>query len=98
MSDSKTFTGITQAIFECVKSKSHQAHGTNYVPPNANKGTATTKGEGWEVQLGFELDTSSGDLSYTLLHKTWIVPEKSVWSGISSTIDECRRANYVAKA
>ncbi|MDD5266972.1 MAG: hypothetical protein PHO08_07570 [Methylococcales bacterium] len=91
MSDSKTFHGVTQAIFDCVKTTSAQQHGTVYNPANGNSGTSKTTGTGWEVDMTFNFDPSSGDLAYTITYKTWIVPVSSVWDGISDTINLCRK-------
>ena len=45
----------------------------------------------YEVELGFEFNPGSGDLTYTLIHKSWIVPISEVWKGIGDTIDSCRK-------
>lgn len=90
MSDSKTYHGVTQAIFDCVKQTSEKEHGTVYTP-DGNKGTSTTSGTGWEVKMDFDFNPASGDLYYKITHKTWIVPVASVWDGIESTINGCRK-------
>lgn len=91
MSSSKTFYGVTQALFDCVKTTSTQQHGTVYTPANGDVGTSMTTGTGWSVGMTFNFDPSSGNLAYTITQKTWIVPESSVWSGISDTINGCRQ-------
>lgn len=91
MSDSKTFHGVTQAVFDCVKATSQKEHGTKYDPPNANQGIATTEGIGWTVTLSFNFDPTSQDLLYTIVYKTWIVPTSSIWDGLSDTINGCRK-------
>ncbi|HJV70261.1 hypothetical protein [Ideonella sp.] len=91
MSDSKTFSGVTPAIFSCVKTTSAEQHGTTYDPPNANQGISTTKGTGWIVKLKFEFDPADGDLKYTVVEKSWIVPISAVWNGIGDTINGCRK-------
>lgn len=94
MADQQVFNGVTQAIFDCMKVKSQQEHGTVYDPPNANAGTATTSTSTYKVELGFSFDPASGALTYTLKYKTWIVPISSVWSGIGDTIDSCRQEHH----
>jgi len=91
MSDSKTYHGVTQAIFDCVKETSTAKHGTVYDPADGNKGTSSTSGTGWSVDMTFDFNPTTGDLSYTITHKTWIVPVNQVWSGIADTINECRK-------
>jgi hypothetical protein len=90
MSDMKVFQGVTPAIFECVKAKSEQQHGTKYVPRDADKGTATTKTTMYNVELAFEFNPTSGDLTYTLVKKSFIVPIGEVWKGIEKTLNSCR--------
>ena len=91
MSSSNTYHGVTQTIFDCVKATSLSQHGTVYKPPNANSGTSTTKGTGWEVDMTFGFDPATEDLTYTITHKTWIVPEQQIWNGIADTINVCRK-------
>jgi hypothetical protein len=91
MTDIKIFHGVTPAVFACVKTTSEQQHGTKYVPADGNKGTATTSTSMYEVVLGFDYNPATGDLTYTLIKKSWIVPIDSVWSGIGDTINSCRK-------
>lgn len=91
MSDMTVFHGVTPAIFECMKATSEKQHETKYVPRDGNKGTATTSTSMYKVELGFEFNPSSGDLTYTLIDKSWIVPISEVWKGIGDTINSCRK-------
>lgn len=97
MSNSKTYQGITQTVFDCVRSTSETQHGTVYTPPTANAGTTTTSGTGWTVNMSFNFDPSSGALSYTITYKTWIVPESAIWSGLDATINGCQQLHYQAR-
>lgn len=90
MSDSKTYNGVTPAIFTCLKAKSKQEHGTIYDPADGNSGTAATSGFGWSVKLQFNFNPDSSQLQYTVLEKSWIVPVNEIWNGISDTINSCR--------
>jgi hypothetical protein len=45
--------------------------------------------ESWVV-LGFDFNPSTGDLTYALIKKSWIMPIESVWSGIGNEINSCR--------
>ena len=89
MSDSKTYNGITQAIFDCVKQTSQAEHGTTYT--SGDKGTATTSTPVGSVVLSFNLDTSASTLSYTIDKKPFIVSASTIWDGISDTINKCRK-------
>lgn len=95
MSNSKTFYGITQAVFNCVQATSTKQHGTVYTPPNSNTGTSKTKGTGWEVDMDFNFNPATGALAYKITHATWIVPTDKVWDGISDTIDACQQSCFV---
>ncbi|RAR57633.1 hypothetical protein C7401_115191 [Paraburkholderia unamae] len=90
MSDSKTYNGVTPEIFSCLKTKSKRDHGTIYDPAEGNTGTASTSGVGWAVKLQFNFNPEGGQLQYTVLEKSWIVPVGEIWSGISDTINSCR--------
>ncbi len=87
---SKTYHGVTEEIFKCVKTKSHSEHGTIYDPPTGNKGTATTSipvlGK---IVLGYDLQPNR-DLTYTIIEKPGLAPEGEIWSGIEKTINGCR--------
>jgi hypothetical protein len=94
MTDMKVFHGVTPAIFACLKATSERSPGTKYVPPDANKGTATISIQGHFpsgisiFELGFEFDPSTGDLGYTLIRKSGTLPIS--WAIIQDTIDSCR--------
>ena len=91
MAASKSFPGVTEAIFSCVKQASAKEHGTVYDPPSADQGTAKTKTIAGEVDLSFDLNPATSTLTYAILHKPGIVPESSIWDGIGSTIATCQR-------
>ena len=92
MSESKTVHGVTEQIFECVKTTSNEQHGTVYDPATGNSGTATTSTSTYTVKLNFTFDPGTGDLTYTIVHKTWIVPTSAIWTGIGDTINGCRKS------
>jgi hypothetical protein len=87
---SKTWNGVTPAMFACVKAGSARDHGTKYQPPDGDKGTATTDVTAvGTIVLGFELDPG-GALTYTIQKKPMLVPESEIWSGIDSAIKGCK--------
>lgn len=90
MSDSKTYSNVTEQIFDCVKTKSATEHGTVYDPATGDSGTATTHTVVGKVVLKFDLDTASGDLTYTLVDKPILAPEHEIWNGIEGAINSCR--------
>lgn len=90
MSDTKTFDNVTEEIFACVKEKSSKDHGTVYDPPNGNKGTATTKTVVGKVVLGYDLNTDTNEIKYTIVDKPVLAPEHEIWKGIEGAINSCR--------
>lgn len=87
--DSRTYTDVTQAIFDCVKTKSKTDHGTVYDPPNGNTGTATTQTTVGEVKLSFDLDLSAKTLKYVILEEPGAVFNFEIWDGICGAIKFC---------
>jgi hypothetical protein len=89
MASSKTFNGVTQAVFDCVKARSSQEHGTAYEPAGALSGVASTKTIVGTVKLKYEFDPAKQQISYKIESKPLVAPESSIWDGISSTISAC---------
>lgn len=88
--DGRTFSAVTPAIFECVKTSSSTEHGTVYESTDGLSGTAVTASSLYTVRLGFAFDPASGSLAYTLVAKSFIVPANAVWSGIEDALNRCR--------
>ena len=42
--------------------------------------------------LSYALDPATQVLSYTIVDKSWDVPESSVWGGIQDSINSCSAA------
>lgn len=92
VADSKTFSGVTPAVFECVKATSKKEHNTDYISADGNKGEAVTKvfliGT---VTLDFDLDPAASVIKYTIKSKPDIVGASKVWDGTQDTIDRCKQ-------
>jgi hypothetical protein len=94
MTDCRTFHGVTQAIFACVKQKSLAEHGTVYDPATGNKGTATTKVPVvGTIVVSFDFDPNPNveSITYCIISKPWIVSASQIFDGIGDTIDSCRQ-------
>lgn len=89
MAKTRSFGGVTPAIWECVKTTSFQQHGTKYVPADGNQGTATTSTPIGEVVLNFDCDPTRDTVTYTIVKKPFLVSENQIWSGIQETVDGC---------
>ncbi|MGB8509529.1 MAG: hypothetical protein WCD76_14175 [Pyrinomonadaceae bacterium] len=90
MAKTRSFGGITQAVWECVKTTSYNQHGTNYAPPDANQGTATTSTPIGDVVLTFDYDPTKETVTYTIVKKPFLVSDNQIWSGIQDTADGCQ--------
>jgi len=44
----------------------------------------------YSVVLGFDFNPATGDLTYTQISKSWIVPISEVWSGVGEMISSRR--------
>lgn len=89
MAKSRSFGGITPAVWSCVKSTSFKEHGTVYAPADGSTGTATTGTIVGQVVLGFTYDSVKDTVSYNIQQKPFIVSDDQIWSGIQETIDHC---------
>lgn len=89
MAKTKTFSGVTPAKWECLKTTSFQEHGTIYTPPTALRGTATTNTPVGEVILNYDYNAANNDVTYTIEKKPFIVGEGTIWNGIQTSLDGC---------
>jgi hypothetical protein len=90
MAKTRSFAGVTQAVWECVKTTSYQQHATKYVPPDGNQGTATTSTIVGDVVLNFDYDPTKDTVTYTIVKKPFLVTDDKIWNGIQETIDGCQ--------
>ena len=86
---SKSYDGVTQAVWECVKLNSIAKNAATYDPPDGTEGTVTIPTPVGTVVLEFALDPTASTVTYTIKSKPLLVPESSMWSGIGDSIDAC---------
>ncbi len=89
MAKSKSFAGVTAAVWNCVKSTSFSEHGTVYNPADGSPGTATTSTIVGQVVLGFNYDAVKDTVTYNIQQKPFLVSDDQIWTGIQETIDHC---------
>jgi hypothetical protein len=89
MAKSKSYAGITPAIWNCVKTTSFNEHGTVYAPADSNIGTATTDTIVGSVVLGFNYDPVKDTLNYNIVKKPFLASDDQIWNGIQDTITHC---------
>lgn len=91
MHSSKTYSGVTPAVWECMKADATANHGTVFDPESGTTGTATTKQMGQTVVLGFEVDFDAETLTYTIISKGPLVPTSAIWNGVQKSVSECQK-------
>ena len=89
MSASNTYQGVTDQIFNCVKTKTKSDYGTVYKPETGNTGTATTDYMGTHTELEYDLNTDKKTLTYSIKDKSWVISEDRIWSNIEDTLKGC---------
>lgn len=89
MQPTRIYPNISPEIWACIRAKSMRVYATVYSPMEGNKGTATTVTMGQKVVLGFDFDPDAGTLTYTIVSKGMLVPEKAIWNGIQDNISAC---------
>ena len=89
MGTTKTFSGVSAAIFDCMRARAIAQYGTVYSPAEGLEGTATTVQMGQKVVMAFSLDAAAETLTYSIVEKGFLVPERSIWSGIEAHIAAC---------
>lgn len=90
MSSKKTFSNVSQPIWNCVQQTSVSQHGTVYTPPPpSNQGSSSTSTAVGHVDLNFNYDPTGQTVAYEITHKPFVVTEDEIWNGISSTIKGC---------
>ena len=87
-----TYSPVTQAVWDCVQTTSTQKDGTvyNYTSSDHSQGTATTKGPWGHVDMRFNFDVATSQLTYTITSKSRDVPDSKIFDGIASTISGCQ--------
>lgn len=88
--DKKTFPGVSEGVWRCVKSNSRKEHGTAYEPAGARQGRSTTRKWVGDVVLDFSFDPEAQKITYGIVDKPWIVPKSAIWDGIEEAIVQCR--------
>lgn len=100
---SHTYTGVTQAVFNCITSvaqnKKRTAHWTGdydgwaeYTEGNAGmvwlKSTKTLYTE--PADLNFEYDSNTGNIKYTIKRMSPGVEHSDIWGGFNGTMIKCK--------
>ncbi|HEX4462038.1 MAG TPA: hypothetical protein VIA18_28870 [Polyangia bacterium] len=90
---SKSYDGVTQAVWECVKANSIAQNNAVYDPPDGDAGTVTIPTAVGTVVLDYALDPTASTVTYTIKSKPFLVPESAMWSGIGDSIDGCIKSS-----
>ena len=90
MSNSRTFSGVTDEILDRMKALGRAEYDIVYDPPEGPVSTATSQTPLGECVIEFVHDPAKAELTLTLVKKPWLLPESVLWNGFSQTLDRCR--------
>jgi hypothetical protein len=90
MARTRSYEGISAKVWERLKARTINEHGTRYEPPNANVGLSRTGTVLGPLVLAFEFQPAIQHLTYTIREKPLLVSEGAIWSGIGNAIERCR--------
>jgi len=83
----KTYSGITEEIWECIKVTTEAEHKTIYTL--GNPGTATTETVVGQLVLEYNFNTSGKNLHYKILKKPFLATEAQIWDTLDKSIGNC---------
>jgi hypothetical protein len=93
--NTKTFGGVTSAIFSCIQGKPDPYGAkTNYEAHDGNQGTATSSLPwplGNVAVIDYYLDENNQQITYTIRELNPMASANQVWDGIQSKINDCQR-------
>jgi len=89
MTKEKTYSGVTQEIWECIKATTWAEHKTFITP--GNQGTATTETIVGQLVLEFKFDSSQKNLHYKIVKKPFLATEGQIWDKFDKSIQNCLR-------
>lgn len=91
MPGTRSFGGVSDSTWNCLKLTSQSEHGTSYQPEGKNQGTSTTSTPLGDIVLEFNFDSSKETVTYMVTKKPFLVSDSQIWQGIQDTIDHCNR-------
>jgi hypothetical protein len=83
----KTYSGITEEIWERIKVTTEAEHKTIY--SLGNPGTATTETVVGQLVLEYKFDTAEKNLQYKILKKPFLATEAQIWDTLDKSIQNC---------
>ena len=90
MPSTRTFSGVTVEILSRMKEFGSAEYGIVYDPPEGSISTATSQTPLGECVIEFAHDSTTAELTLTLIKKPWLLPEGLLWSGFVETLERCR--------
>jgi hypothetical protein len=92
MPKERSFAGVDQEAWDCLRTSTAREHGTVYTfdAADPSAGTATTKvAVIGDIVLRFKFDDVKDTITYTIQQKPLIVGDDQIWNGIQESIDHC---------
>lgn len=87
-STSRTFEGVSPAIWDFLKEDSKRKHDTVYDPPDGDSGIATTSTILGILELAYNFDREQNKVTFTIENKPFLVPASQIWNSIQEAIDK----------
>ena len=89
MTSERTFDGVSDAVWQCLRAYSQREYGTVFDPPDASQGIATTKTYIGDVVLAFDYQSENETLTFRIEKKPIVVPAGQIWNGFVERIELC---------
>jgi hypothetical protein len=89
--DTRTFSGITEAMWERMKADARAHHGTE-IDGGDNSGRLTTRTPIGSVVLTYDYDPAQSEVTYGIVEKPFLVSAGQIWSGIDDAINGVKEA------
>ena len=92
MPKERSFAGVDQEVWDCLRSTTEKEHGTVYAfdAGDPTAGAATTKvALIGDIVLRFNFDAARATLTYSIQQKPLIVRDNQIWDGIQESVDHC---------
>ncbi len=90
MSESRTFVGVTAAVFSRLKEVGRIDYGIVFDPPDALLGTASGRTPLGECLLVFMYNPTHALMVLRIVKKPSLLSTEVLWRGLTETIERCR--------
>ena len=90
MSESRTFSDISEAVVGRMKELGRTQFGMVFDPPDGASSTATSPTPFGECVVAFVHDRGCSELTLTVIKKPALLSTATLWSGFAAALARCR--------